>query len=145
MSIKEFVYSKGFCTMEGEYHKKILKKASNGDWVIECMDRDSIMEPMLISTFAVDEDKASHFIEFLEINDFYSLSAREKSDIFVTDYSPWKISIFFEDKDLKQFAGANVNIEEYREYTDMDYALLKRVDEEFEGLRGKILEIKSED
>ncbi len=124
-----FEYRPGYGDMRGANHLARLVKSESG-WVIVCNDREDFAEPETVTTYAVLTDKLAPFEELLE--DVIPLAKRKKSDMFATDYTPWNFCIELETQKGRVF----YNIEEYRRYSEADYALLDRVRREFEALRG---------
>ena len=133
----QFEYSPGYSDMNGETHITTLRRDKDGKWVMISRDRESIAEPMVVTTYNVHPDAVNHFEEFLKEKNVAALSRRSESDLFVTDYSPWSMTIEFGEiveggADQKRY-----RINEYRNYSNRDKKLIKSTIEAFYNLRGE--------
>ena len=135
----EFRYYPGYSDMDGGYHGETLKKDENGEWIIECRDKKSIDKPEITTIYSVNEKYEKNFEAFLKDNNVASLTNRGDSDVFATDYSPWSYSVDFTDPSSESGKRINVSFGEYKEYSDEDYKLIKKLGERFEGLKGDVL------
>ncbi|MCR5734823.1 MAG: hypothetical protein K6G22_09485 [Lachnospiraceae bacterium] len=137
-------YRPGYGDMAGAYHYERLSKDDKGEWIIESYDRDIFSDPIEITTYAVSQEAVNEFAAFLSEKDVISLSTRKESKDFVTDYTPFSISIWYEKKPGEK-NWDSYQIEEYRVYSDDDYALLKEFTEKFHSLRGRKLSVRQQE
>lgn len=121
-----FSYSPGYSDMEGAYHFDTLEKNGEGNWVVVLRDRDSIEEPLCVTTCSVSDADALRFEQFIKKRRILSLSRRLKSPVFLMDYSPWSAEMVFDCPGSGGNRRITVRLEQYRIYTGPD---LKRIDE----------------
>lgn len=137
-----FEYNPGYSDMNGALHHEWMLKNENGEWIIESHDRESISEHIKITTYAVSMEDVRRFDTFIREKDVVSLGDREDSGEFVTDYNPWHYVIKLADPTSDGLLGDRYSIEEYRQYSDEDYALLKELDQLFKDIHGEIISEK---
>ncbi len=141
--LKEFTYSPGYGDMQGAMHQKILKKDDKGSWVIVSRDKELFSDPIIAVTYAVSEEAVLQFEAFLKENEIWELEKRKDRDFFVSDYSPWRYEILFDNpaaplkRDLCRITG-------YKEYSDADMKLLDEVNKRFKEMQGKKLSEEKE-
>ncbi len=139
-------FSPGYGDMLGGYHSSSLEKDENGNWVFICRDREEHSSPTTVSVYAVSDEKAAEFEDFISKNKVTSLEKRLKSDLFATDYSPWSWTFDYETTSFGKVKRDDCRLEEYRRYSKKDMELLSELREKFNGLRGdKISETVEED
>ena len=138
-SLHSFTYSPGYCDMDGGSHHTELTKTENGEWNYITSNRSEHSEPMTVSTYAVSEQKVSEFETFIKESKFTALSKRPKSDVFVTDYSPWHFGIDFVSSASGKRSYERYNITEYKKYSDKDRGLMKEVLDRFHALKGALI------
>ncbi|MDO5100390.1 MAG: hypothetical protein Q4D52_02330 [Eubacteriales bacterium] len=142
MKTGEFIgmkYSPGFSDMMGGGHSAILKKNENGVWIIESRDRESHLDPFLVVTYSVDKEELAEFVAFLKDENVAGLSKRKSSDELIYDYSPWSISIGFDDREIGGSESEWYRFEEYMYYSDADRELIEEVNMRFGALYGEKL------
>ena len=103
------------------------------------------MSPTVVSTYAVSEEAVARFAEFILKKSVISLEKRPKSDMFVTDYSPWSWSIDYETTQFGNTKRESCSIEQYKTYSRKDDELLDELKERFCALRGEKLSEKAEE
>lgn len=108
-------------------------------WVIQSFYCEAAGEPMTVTTYAVLVDKLIAFDEFIREKDVVSLEQRGDSNNFVTDYSPWEYAICFKKASPDDERRSMFYLDEYKEYSDEDYALLEELDKKFEEMKGSVL------
>ena len=96
IKIHSIRYSPGYGDMLGEHHDITLKKDINGSWTYVSSDREVYDGPTVTSIYSVSDDALAQFEEFISKKKILSLSDRPKSDLFVTDYSPWDWNIYYD-------------------------------------------------
>lgn len=143
IDLKEVYYHPGYGDMSGESHSRRLFKDQNGDWYIESHDCEGIGAPFITTIYEVSAEDILDFSLFLQAAEFDTMQNRPDSDLFITDYSAWSFSIDYKDVD----AGKNVSIrlEEYKEYSDADYKLIKEFFDRFKALEGDIISQEEEE
>ena len=140
-----FSYSPGYGDMLGGYHSAELRREKDGRWTFVCRDRETHCDPEIRTVYAVSADDAEQFGRFIEKKRILSLGNRPKSDLFVTDYSPWRYTVDAEVTSFGKTKSEYVNIDEYKKYSKKDYSLLSELREKFYALRGeKFSESKGE-
>lgn len=132
-------YSPGFSDMMGGRHSATLKKNESGEWMIESRNRESRADPILLVTYSVDEEKLAEFVTFLKDENVAGLSKRKDSDNFIYDYSPWSISIGFDNSAIGGYKFERYRFGEYKNYSDADRELIKEVNTRFGALYGEKL------
>ena len=137
-------YSPGYGDMNGQSHLESLKKNQDGDWVISSLDRDSFRDPLTETVYSVSEEAVKKFLTFINQNDVLSLADRRKSDLFVTDYSPWRWDFRFGDPATGR-RPESYRLWEYNEYSDNDNRLLKELNDRFKSLHGAVISKKKVD
>ncbi len=134
-----FQFSPGYSDMEGGYHNESLEKNEDGEWVIVSRDRETHSEPETVTVYAVSEEALKDFEAFIIDNNIVKLERRKDSDLFMTDYSPWRYSITFDDSSVGGDGYKIYNIEEYTNYSNRDYDLIKKMSEKFKDLHGEVI------
>ncbi|MDO4788555.1 MAG: hypothetical protein Q4A19_05305 [Johnsonella sp.] len=145
METGEFIgmkYSPGFKDRRGGIHSATLKKNKSGEWIIESRDRESRADSILVVTYSVDEEKLAKFVTFLKDENVAVLSKRKKSDEFIHDYSPWSISIKFDNSAIGGSKSEWYKFGQYQNYSDADHELIKEVETRFGALYGEKLSEK---
>ncbi len=132
-------YYPGYADEEGGRHYESLMKNDGGEWIIECLDQETHDEPATITTYAVMDDDVERFETFIKGNNVLALTDRKDSDDFVTDYSPWSYSIIFDNSSIGGDDYETYSIDEFKEYSDADSELLKKLRKQFENLRGEVI------
>ena len=136
-TLREFIYSPGYCDMLGAFHRQTLKKTPDGGWEIEREDREEHSSPTEVTTFRVEKEKVASFAALLGGKAVRSLAKRPKSREFVTDYSPWYMEIAFEPEPGKSRSEKDcLSISQYRRYSEKDRRTLEAVKAAFEALKG---------
>lgn len=132
-------YSPGYSDMMGRSSRATLKKSESGEWIIESRSRESRKDPIRVVTYSVDEEKLMDFVTFLKNEDVAGLSKRKKSDEFITDYSPWSISLRFDNSAIGGSKFEWYQFGQYQNYSDADHELIKEVNTRFGALYGEKL------
>ncbi|MBQ7474761.1 MAG: hypothetical protein IJS78_02445 [Clostridia bacterium] len=132
--LREFRYSPGYCDMRGASRSETLRKNGAGEWEITTRRREVWDEPTAVSSYAVTAEDAARFEAFIAEKNVLSLVRRRDSGDFATDYSPWSYEFVFEGSPAKFF-----RIEEYKKYSERDYALLRELDALFASIRGELI------
>ena len=144
--LKEFRYRPGYSDMDGGYHSDVLYKGDDGKWIIESRNRSSMSDPTVVTKYVVGYDSEIEFEAYLKSSDIPSLENRKDSDLFVTDYTPWHYTIVFELQTDKGIEIQEFDLDEYKEYSDKDYSLIKSMKTQFDMLKSnKISEETEED
>ena len=139
-------YRPGYCDMLGGVHSTALEKNKSGEWTIICRESNDHMSPIIVTTYEVAPEAVAEFEEFLLKNKVVQLEKRPKSDMFVTDYSPWSWRIYYSKTSFGKTTGKSAEISEYRKYSKEDHELLNELQKRLFALRGrKISEISEED
>ena len=139
IKIRRISYNPGYGDMLGGYHEETLRKDKDGSWTYVCCDREDYRAPTVTTVYGVSPEAVEQFEEFISEKKILSLEDRPKSDIFATDYRPWSWYIDYEEKSFGEIKQGYFSIEQYREYSDKDYELLKDLCERFTALRGEKL------
>lgn len=132
-------YSPGFKDMTGGSHSETLRKNESGEWIIESRNQETRADPILVVTYSVDEEKLAEFVTFLKDENVAGLSKRKKSDEFIHDYSPWSISIRFDNSAIGGSEFEWYKFGQYKDYSDADSELIKEVNTRFGALYGEKL------
>lgn len=136
-------YSPGFSDMMGGSHSATLKKNESGEWIIESRDQESHADPVLLVTYSVDEEKLAEFVTFLKDENVAGLSKRRSRDEFAYDYSPWSISIGFDNSAIGGSESEWYKFGQYKKYSGADRELIKEVNTRFGALYGEKLSEES--
>lgn len=131
--LSEFSYSPGYSDMRGARHGECLKK-DGGAWVIETADRDHFGAPTVVTKYAVADEAAAEFEDFLIKNKVGNLAGRPDSGEFACDYSPWEFRIVFENGKREYF-----RFDEFKKYSRKDSELIDGVKKRFRDLRGDVI------
>ncbi|WP_026511817.1 hypothetical protein [Butyrivibrio sp. LC3010] len=145
IALMGYEHAKGSSSMAGDCHFEMLMKDKEGIWTITTYERDSYEEPVIATTYSVRAAKLIEFDAFIKESGVLELAEREDSNDFITDYTPWYYTIRIDDQTTGDNNSARYNIEEYKEYSDEDYDLLKELDEKFSDLYGKKISEKKEE
>ena len=138
-TLLKFRYSPGYSDMNGASHQTELARNDEGKWIITDRNRDDIADPAIVTTWSADDEAVSEFIRFLAESDFLSLANRPESNSFMDDYSPWGYFIMFDNSSIGGGKRDHYNIGQYKEYSDVDYELIKTIQKRFEELKGNKL------
>ena len=139
-------YSPGYCDMLGGRHGVSLRQQESGEWVIVSTEAEDYNAPTVTKTYSVPPEALSKFEDFLNKNKVLSLAKRPKSDLFVTDYSPWSYSFDYETAFFGKVKKGYCSLKEYKKYSKRDRELLKELSKYISGLYGEQLsETVSED
>ncbi|MBR4910369.1 MAG: hypothetical protein IKZ47_03480 [Clostridia bacterium] len=138
-------YSPGYGDMLGGYHESTLKKDKEGNWICVCIDRETHAMPKVITTYAVSAEAVARFEEFIKSKKVLSLEKRLKSNMFMTDYSPWSWSIDYDTVSFGKTKREYCSFGEYKIYVGHDYKLLNELEESFYALRGEKISETTED
>ena len=130
-------YHPGYGDMNGESHYNSLMKDASGQWIIESSDCEDHSSPMVITDYGLTEEDITGLELFIQSAEFDTMQNRPDSDLFITDYSSWSFTINY--KDLNTGDVISVRLEEYKEYTDEDYALIKEFFKRFNGLKNNVI------
>ena len=141
----EFEYSPGYCDMLGAGHRSELKRDGDGNWFVECRDREVHSSPTVVTRYEAAPDAVREFEKFIDKSRVASLSKRPKSDDFVTDYSPWSYYFEYEKTVLGKTVNERCGIYEYRKYSRSDFELIDELTRRFNALRGRVLSEQTED
>ncbi|MBR6257547.1 MAG: hypothetical protein IKR23_09230 [Lachnospiraceae bacterium] len=136
-------YHPGYGDMNGESHNRSLFKDDNGDWYIESSDCEGIGEPFITTIYEVSQEDIVDFSLFLQSAKFDTMENRPDSDLFMTDYSPWNVSIAYKDNNTGE--KVSIRLEEYKEYSNADYRLLDEFFMRFKALEGDIISQEEEE
>ena len=128
-----FQYHPGYNDMNGGYHYQFLA-SKNGEWFIECYDQEMIGEPEVTIVYSVSEDDVEAFGNYLKAIHVDQLMEREDSNDFITDYSAWSYSITFVNP-TGESKYIEIRFDQYKEYSDEDYKLMKEIDKRFDALK----------
>jgi len=127
----------GYGDMLGGYHSVSLEKVADGKWTFVRRDREEHSKPTIVCTYEVSQEDVRQFAEYIGKNRVLSLEKRRKSNLFVTDYSPWSWNIDYETTSFGKIKKKYCCIDEYRKYSGRDYDLLNELRRRFESLRGE--------
>ena len=89
----------------------------------------------MTTVYKVSAEAVEQLEEFISEKKIISLKDRPKSDLFVTDYSPWRWSIDYETTSFGKPKLHCCSIDEFKEYSNSDSALLDDLYERFTALR----------
>lgn len=128
-----FQYHPGYNDMNGGYHYQFLA-SKNGEWFLECCDQEMIGEPEVTIIYSVSEDDVQAFGNYLKAIHVDKFMEREDSQDFITDYSAWSYSITFVNP-TGESKYIEIRFDQYKEYTDADYELMKEIDNRFDALK----------
>lgn len=145
IKINRVSYSPGYGDMLGGYHESILRKDRGGNWTYVCYDRETYDRPTVTTAYAVSAEAVAQFEEFIKDKKVLSLEDRPKSDIFMTDYSPWSWSIDYDTTAFGKTKQVYCGFEEYKRYSGRDYELLKELEKRFTAMRGERISETVED
>ncbi|MBR6258215.1 MAG: hypothetical protein IKR23_12725 [Lachnospiraceae bacterium] len=106
-----------------------------GEWIITCVDREDCNDPLTRTVYPVSIEAFERFETFIKENNIADLSKRKQSIEFATDYSPWYYNITFDLSSPGGSACENIEISEFRMYTDQDRELLKELKQQFKALK----------
>lgn len=137
--LKSFSYSPGYSDMRGAYHRDSLEKNDDGKWVFISRKRECHSEPTAVTTYSVSEGSASEFEAYIKKINLIKLTKRPKSNIFVTDYSPWSYSVVFDCSSAGGSSYDDYGISEYKMYSPADMKMLKDVNNRFYSLKGDLI------
>lgn len=140
--LKAYSYSPGYSDMRGAYHYLRLAQNKEGEWRIISEDREYYNAPTVITEYEVSKEDVLEFENFILTKHVVSLSKRLKSKRFITDYSPWSITIDLENTKNKKVEY--YTIPQYNVYTPMDYKKIEKLKELFNALQGKVISEKVE-
>lgn len=132
-------YSPGFSNMMGGSYSEALKKNESGEWIIENRKRETHADPILVVTYSVDEEKFAEFVTFLKDENVAGLSKRKDSNDFIYDYSPWSISIGFDNSAIGESKSEWYKFGKFKNYSDSDSELIEEVLTRFGALYGEKL------
>ena len=131
---KGFDYTPGYSDMDGASIHESLMKNENGEWIIERRARSDYESPMIVTTYLVKDEDVQDFADFIKDKNICGLEDRPDSDLFITDYTAWSYGIEFDNSSIGGDAWQYYSIDEYKEYSDEDEALLDALDQKFEDL-----------
>ena len=135
IKITKVSYSPGYGDMLGGYHESMLRKDRDGKWTYVCTDRETHDRPTVTTTYAVSAEAVAQFEEFIKSKKVLSLEGRPKSDMFVTDYSPWGWSVDYDMTSFGKTKRVYCSFGEYKRYSRRDYELLNELEKRFADLR----------
>lgn len=139
-------YSPGYCDMSGGSHGTSLQKQENGEWVISSTNSEDHNSPTVTMTFSVLPEALAELENFINTKKILSLSKRPKSDMFITDYSPWSYSFDYETKSFGKVKRSYCSFGQYLNYSKRDLKLLDELSKRFSALYGeKLSETVEED
>ena len=139
-------YSPGYCDMLGGRHGTSLQKQESGEWVIVSTASEDHNSPTVTTTYSVLPEALAEFETFLNKKKILSLSKRPKSDMFITDYSPWSYSFDYETTSFGKVKRSYCSFGEYLDYSKRNRELLDELSKRFAGLYGeKLSETVEED
>ena len=130
-------YRPGYSDMRGGHHESALRKDKDGCWSYVCRDRENFRAPEVTTVYKVSAEAVEQLEEFISEKKIISLKDRPKSDLFVTDYSPWRWSIDYETTSFGKPELHYCSIDEFKEYSEYDSALLDELYERFTALQGE--------
>ena len=145
IDLVQYEHQIGYGDMNGGTHFETLRRDNSGKWVIVCYEQDTFYNPLIITTYAVSKDDLIRFDAFIKDNEVFKLSDREESNNFMTDYMPWSYYITLKNNETDGTGKTRYVLEEYRIYSEEDYALLKEMDTMFAEMRGKVLSEEKKD
>ncbi|MCR5694860.1 MAG: hypothetical protein K6G89_07835 [Clostridia bacterium] len=144
--LRKFYFSPGYGDMLGGCHSKTVRMNKTGEWVFEVSEREDHRSPTILTTYEVLPDKLSGLEAFIEKKGILSLEKRPKSNVFITDYSPWSYGIEYTKTSFGKTTRCYCSFSQYRKYSPHDYDLMEELRGRFEALRGeKIAEIIEKD
>ena len=144
IELEYYDHRPGYNYMNGCYFYDTLRQIDKR-WVIQSYSCEAAGEPLTITTYAVLADKLIAFDDFIREKDVVSLEQRGDSNNFVTDYSPWEYAICFKKASPDDERRSMFYLDEYKEYSDEDYALLEELDKKFEEMKGSIIGEETKD
>ena len=130
-------FSPGYGDMLGGYHESTLRKDKDGSWIYVCSDRETHDRPTVTTVYSVSDAAVCQLEEFIKSNKVLSLEERPKSDMFMTDYSPWSWSIDYDTTSLGKPKREYCSFGEYKRYSALDYELLRELEKRFAALQGE--------
>ncbi len=137
IKIHSISYSPGYGDMLGGYHESALRKDKSGNWTYVCSDCETHDRPTVITAYSVSDEAVAQLEEFIITKNVLSLENRSKSDLFITDYSPWSWSIDYETTSFGNTKREYCSFGEYKQYSAHDFELLNELEERFLALRGE--------
>ena len=145
ITLLRFEFSPGYGDMLGGYHAAFLMKNNGGKWEYICHDREDHSAPTIVTVYDVDAEAVSFFEQFLTKKRVFSLKRRPKSDLFITDYSPWHMNIDYETTFFGKIVKKSCDLYQYKKYSGRDNKLIKETKERFTALRGEKISETVED
>lgn len=142
--IRSISYSPGYGDMNGQYHQITLEKDENGSWTYVCSDRKDHSSSTVTAVYGVSDEALERLEMLISEKNILSLQNRPESDLFATDYSPWSWRIDYETTSAGKTKREYCGIEEYHQYSEQDYELLKELNEHFTALRAEKISETSE-
>ena len=144
--LASFSYSPGYSDMRGAYHRDSLERSDDGEWIFVSRSREYHSAPVIVSTYAVDKEKAALIESFIKDRNVISLKKRLDSKEFACDYSPWNFCIVFDCSAAGGSSYDDYSISQYKIYTPKDRDLLNELKEKFYDLKGDLIsETEEED
>ena len=137
--IYRICYSPGYCDMMGGGHGIYIDRDDSGKIIYTSRDREDHASPESITTYDVPPEALSQLEEFIQKNRVLSLAKRPASDLFITDYSPWSISIDYEKATFGKVRRYYLNIGEYKKYSERDNRTINELIRRITSLRGEKL------
>ncbi len=145
IKIHSINYHPGYGDMSGEFHEASLKRDANGNLTYVSRDREDHRCPTVTAVYTVSPEAFERLSEFISEKKILSLEKRPKSDLFATDYSPWRWSFAYETTSFGKTKTGYCSIDEYKRYSGRDYGLLNELRERFTALRGEKISETAED
>ncbi|MBR5337205.1 MAG: hypothetical protein IK152_04415 [Lachnospiraceae bacterium] len=142
--LSEVRYSPGYSDMAGASYNTVLKKDSDGNWIMEVREREYHSAPTHITTYSVSSEDEASFEDFIRDKKVCDLQNRKDSDDFVTDYSPWGWRLEFEDSSSDHKTREYCDIREYKKYSNSDMELIGELRQYFLSLKGEKLSERDE-
>ncbi|MBO4326263.1 MAG: hypothetical protein J5950_03215 [Clostridia bacterium] len=139
IKLRGLCFSPGYCDMLGGAHSTSLERNENGNWIFVSRDREEHTSPTVVSTYSVSSESVAEFENYIKSRKVFSLAKRPKSDLFVTDYSPWTYSIEYDKTVLGKTKREYCRITEYKKYSKKDNDRIKELHDRFMALRGQVL------
>ncbi len=135
-----FYYSPGYGDMTGAFHSVVFRKdRETGGTVVETSDREWHSDPLTVCGYEVNAEALAELEAFISKKKIMRLEKRPKSNLFATDYSPWRINFDYSFTRFGKVVKKDASLAQYRFYTRSDRANIDELIGKFKLLRGEKL------